>query len=54
MPPIPWKVAAVETTKWKSEDQLEEPLVAKQQKVAAVEEMAMDLPLWADSEDSDF
>jgi len=54
LPPTPWKVAAVETTKWKSEDQLEEPLVAKQQKVAAVEEMAMDLPLWADSEDSDF
>jgi len=43
----------VETTKRKSEDESEEPPLAKQQKVAAVEEMAMNLPLWEDSEDSD-
>jgi len=54
LPPAPWEVAAAETTKRKREDKPEEPPAAKQQKVAAVEEMAMDLPLWADSEDSDF
>ena len=54
MPLAPWKVVAVETTKRKSEDESEEPPVAKQQKVAVVEEMATDLLLWADLEDSDF
>jgi len=54
LPLAPWKVTAVETTKRKGEDKPEEPLTAKQQKVAAVKAMAMDLPLWADSEDSDF
>jgi len=54
LPPAPWKVAAVETTKRKREDEPEEPAAAKQQKMVAVEEMATDLPLWADSEDSDF
>jgi len=44
----------VETTKRKRESEPEEPQVAKQQKVAGVEAMTTDLPLWADSEDSDF
>jgi len=48
------KIAAVESTKRKREDEAEETLVAKQQKVTAVEEMATDLPLWADCKDSDF
>jgi len=46
LPPALWKVAAVETTKRKREDEPEETPVAKQQKVAAVEEMATDLLLW--------
>jgi len=46
LPPSPWKVAAVETTKQKREDEPEEPPAAKQQKVAAVEEMTTDRPLW--------
>jgi len=54
LPPAPWKVAAVETTKRKRENETEEPLTAKQQKVAAVEAMTTDLPLWTDSEDLDF
>jgi len=54
LPLAPWKVAAMETTKRKREDEPEKPPVAKQQKVAAVEEMATDLLLWEDSEDSDF
>jgi len=54
MPPAPWKVAAVETTIRKREDELEEPPAAEQQRVAVVKEMATDPPLWADSEDSDF
>jgi len=53
-PPAPWKVAAVETMKRKRESEPEEPQAAKQQKVVAVEAMTTDLPLWADSEDSDF
>ena len=53
LPPAPWKVAAVETMKRKRENEPEEPPAAKQQKVAAVEEMATDLPLWEDSEESD-
>jgi len=54
LPPAPWKVAAVETMKRKRESEPEEPQAAKQQKVVAVEAMTTDLPLWADSEDSDF
>jgi len=54
LPLVLWKVAAVDTTKRKREDEPEEPTAAKQQKGAAVEAMAMDLLLWVDSEDSDF
>jgi len=54
LPPAPWKVTAVETTKQKREDEPEEPSAAKLQKVAAVEEMATDLPLWEDLGESDF
>jgi len=42
LPPAPWKVAAVETMKRRTEDELEEPPLAKQLKVAAVEEMPTD------------
>jgi len=62
LPPAPWKVAAVagpehattpvsEKRKRGDEDPAPQP-AAKQQKEAAVE--TMDLPIWADSEDSDF
>ena len=58
LPPAPWKVAAVPdpepaTGKRKREDD-ERNSTAKQQKVAAVEEMVTDLPAWADADDSDF
>jgi len=60
LPKAPWKVAAV--TKEapapppkRKRDEESEPLpAAKQQKVAAVEEMTTDPPLWASEEDSDF
>jgi len=63
LPPAPWKVAAAATTervataggKRKREDESEAAPTTKQQKVATVEEMITDLPLWENSEDeSDF
>jgi len=54
LPPAPWKVAATTQGKRKRSEEPEEPSATKQQKVAAVEEMVTDLPLWADSGDSDF
>ena len=54
LPPAPWKVAATTQGKRQRSEEAEEPPAAKQQKVAAVEEMVTDLPLWAESEDSDF
>ena len=59
LPPAPWKVAAVTTAtpttgKRTRVDEPESVPATKQQKVAAVEEMVMDLPLWAESEGSDF
>jgi len=63
--PAPWKAAAVHenphtagSAKKRGHDEEDpEPQPAKQQKVAAVEEMTTDIPLWADqdaSENSDF
>jgi len=59
LPPAPWKVAAVTTAtpttgKRTQADEPESVPATKQQKVAAVEEMVTDLPLWAESEESDF
>ena len=63
LPPAPWKVAPAATTervataggKRKREDESEAAPTTKQQKVATVEEMITDLPLWENSEDeSDF
>jgi len=68
LPPAPWKASAVRGEQAQTRisaigegkrKQAEEPEeetrpAAKQQKVAAVEEMTTDLPLWAESEDSDF
>ena len=62
LPPAPWKAAAVATTapttapsrKRTREDMPESIQAPKHQKVAAVEEMVTDLPLWADSQESDF
>jgi len=60
LPPAKWKVAAVNqpaqepaTGKRKREDN-EGNATAKQQKVAAVEEMILEPLAWADAEDSDF
>jgi len=41
------------TGKRKREEPSDAP-AAKQQKVAAVEEIVVDQPLWADTDDSDF
>jgi len=62
LPPAPWKATAVLTAnptavsaeKRKREDEPENVLATKQQKVAAADGMVTNLPLWADSEDSDF
>jgi len=59
LPPAPWKVAAGGLTqptaaaaeKRKREDEPEATPKPKQQKIAAVEEMVTDLPLWESSED---
>jgi len=59
LPPAPWKAAAVgltermaaATEKRKREDEPEATPKPKQQKIAAVEEMITDLPLWESSED---
>jgi len=62
LPLAPWKAAAVATTapttapsgKRTREEEPEIVPAPKHQKVATAEEMTMDLPLWADSEESDF
>jgi len=60
LPPTPWKVGAVANTrntsegKRKREEDPIDPVAAKQQKVAAVEEIVTDQPLWVDTDDSDF
>jgi len=59
LPPAPWKVAAAAPTnepkgKRRREDEPESIPAPKQQKVATVEEMITDLPLWAESDESDF
>jgi len=62
LPPAPWKVAAVATAapttvpsgKGSRQDVPESTPATKHQKVGAVEEMVTELPLWADSEESDF
>jgi len=59
LPSAPWKVAAVTTAtpatgKRTRADEPNSVPATKQQTVAAVEEMVMDLPLWAESEGSDF
>ena len=53
LPPAPWKASAVTQGKRKRSEEPEASATAKQQKVAAVEAMDMDAPLWEDSE-SDF
>jgi len=54
LPPAPWKVSAVSEGKRKrDEEETGEPPAAKLQKVAAVEAMETDVPLWEES-DSDF
>jgi len=60
LPPAKWKVAAVKplaqepaTGKRKREGDYGNA-TAKQQKVAAVEEMVIEPPAWVDAEDSDF
>jgi len=60
LPPAPWKVGGVANTRNTSEGKRkteEDPIdtpAAKLQKVAAVEEIFMDQPLWVDTDDSDF
>jgi len=62
LPLAPWKVAAAATAtpttvpsgKRSREDGPVSIPATKHQKVAMVEEMATDLPLWVDSEESDF
>ena len=53
LPPVPWKTSAVSEGKRKRSEEPEERPAAKQQKVAAVETMETNAPLWEDSE-SDF
>jgi len=59
LPQAPWKVAGAaeaqgpSTGKRKREEPSDAP-AAKQQKVVAVEEIVVDQPLWADTDDSDF
>ena len=60
LPSAPWKVGGVANTqetskgKRKREEGPTGAPAAKQQKVAAVEEIVTDQPLWEDSDDSDF
>jgi len=60
LPPAPWKVGGVANTRNTSEGKRkreEDPIdttAAKQPKVAAVEEIITDQPLWVDTDDSDF
>jgi len=60
LPLAPWKVGGVANTRNTSEgkrkreqDPIDTP-AAKQQKVAAVEEIFTDQPLWVDTDNSDF
>jgi len=52
LPPAPWKVAAVAPGKRKRSEEPEETPMTKNQKVAAVEEMDTNVPMW--ESDSDF
>jgi len=58
LPPALWKAATVHNPEpvagKRKREHDEGNATAKQQKVAAVEEMITDLPAWADVEDSDF
>jgi len=59
LPQALWKAAAATTAtpttgKRTQVDEPESIPATKQQKDAAVEEMVMDLPLWAESDESDF